>query len=285
MKQKILIDGSREEYLEVKEAKKPKLFRDLGRRFLMSTIGGRKEFQKIFRTIFLMSCHGMNYGELGDFRKNGENIVLNYIKQKKINPIIFDVGANIGEYSNFVLNVFRNKPVNLYSFEPATSSFEILKKNTKFKIFNIGFGDKIKTSNLFYQSDYSTQASLYQRDLREYGFELNLKEKVKIDTIDNFCTKNKINNIDFLKIDAEGNELNILKGAQNMMNSGNIDCIQFETGCNIDSKTYFRDFFYLLNSHYKIYRILKNGFIEISNYGWENEIMVGANYFAIKRKS
>lgn len=86
-------------------------------------------------------------------------------------------------------------------------------------------------------------------------------------------------------MDIEGYELKALTGALNLLNSRSIDFIQFEFGgCNIDSKKYFRDFYYLLNTNYKIYRILKNGIFQINHYNEMLEIFIGtANYLAISR--
>ena len=78
--------------------------------------------------------------------------------------------------------------------------------------------------------------------------------------------------------------MNALQGAIELINNKKIDYIQFEFGgTNIDSKTYFRDFYYLLNSNYKIYRILKDGLFEISTYKETYEIFSAINYLAIKK--
>jgi hypothetical protein len=69
-----------------------------------------------------------------------------------------------------------------------------------------------------------------------------------------------------------------------MIASGAIDWIQFEFGrCNIDSRTYLRDFFGLLNSHYVIYRLLRNGFRPIRHYHETYEIFTTTNFIAIRR--
>lgn len=185
-----------------------------GRKFLMATIGGRLRYQKLFRTLFFISCHGMNFGELSNFKNNGENLVLEHIKKTRKNPLIFDVGANQGEYSSFILNTFNNK-VRLYSFEPSKVAFRQLKKIKNSNIFNIGFSDKKKKAILFSELKGSTLASLYQRNLKEFGIEMDFKEKIDLNTIDNFCSEHKIKRIHFLKIDVEGNELKVLKGEKN----------------------------------------------------------------------
>ena len=60
--------------------------------------------------------------------------------------------------------------------------------------------------------------------------------------------------------------------------------IQFEFGgCNIDYRTYFRDFYYLLKENYKIYRILKDGLFELKQYKESYEIFINVNYLAIRK--
>ena len=69
-----------------------------------------------------------------------------------------------------------------------------------------------------------------------------------------------------------------------MINDKRIDAIQFEFGgCNIDSRTFFQDFFYLLKDHYKIYRVLKDGLLEMPIYKETYEIFITINYLAIKK--
>ncbi len=264
--------------------------KDIGRKFLIKTIGGRLKYQGFFEMLFLISCHGMNIGGLGDVGDSGESLVLKNIRNKiKNKPVyIFDVGANQGNYSLMVLDIFKGVDLNLFSFEPSNFTFKILKKKlgkNNSNLFNFGLGEKEESRILFTTEKGLGLASLYQRNLEEYNMKMDIKEEVNIQTLDNFCKKNKIKKIDLLKIDVEGHEFSVLKGAEKMINSDSIDYIQFEFGCNYDSKTYFKDFFYLLNPRYEIYRILKDGLYPIKEYKWTNEIFNAINYLAINRKT
>lgn len=70
---------------------------------------------------------------------------------------------------------------------------------------------------------------------------------MKIETLDDFCTANGISEINLLKIDTEGHDLSVLKGAECMLNSMHIDMIQVEAGMHIGNTFHiqfekFKDF-------------------------------------------
>ena len=114
---------------------------------------------------------------------------------------------------------------------------------------------------------------------------MSIQESISITTVDEFCRKNDIAHINFLKLDIEGHELYCLEGAVEMMKNRNIDFIQFEFGgCNIDSRTYFQDFWYLLKDQYNIYRIVRDGLVQIHQYNERLEIFKNINFLAELKK-
>jgi len=260
-------------------------------RTILKPIIGKQKYQRLFERMHKLSLEGMNIGTGGIADGSGEKLVLEYIKNKfgdnqKIIHI-FDVGANEGYYSILLGTVFEFN-VQIYSFEPSKKTFNELLKNTQhyenIRHFNFGFGEKAETLNLYSYPEVSTLSSLYQRKLDHFGIQMNVLEKVEISTIDTFCAELGINHIHFLKLDIEGHELSALKGAYNMMLAGKIDFIQFEFGgCNIDSKTFFQDFFYLLIDNYNIYRILQDGLSKIEQYSELNDIFLTTNFLAEKK--
>jgi len=92
--------------------------------------------------------------------------------------------------------------------------------------------------------------------------------------------------IDFLKIDVEGYELDVLKGANKMIESNKIKYIQFEfTQLNTTTRIYFKDFWEVLSEKYKIYRLLPNDLLEIKIYDpTSNEIFGYQNFVAIHKE-
>lgn len=246
--------------------------------------------QDIWENIYQLSLNRMNFGNSGDFSQSGELSVSKYIYthfKEEGYVTIFDVGANSGNYAKALSEVFSSK-AKIYSFEPAKKTYELFLETTKnidnIIPNNIGFSDKESDQTLFTNSESSGLASVYQRNLDHFGIDMNITEQIKLSTIDKYCIENKIGRIHFLKMDVEGHELSALKGAKNMIEEGKIDFIQFEFGgCNIDSRTYFQDFYYLLKDKYKIYRILKDGIHELPTYKETHEIFITINYLAVKK--
>lgn len=220
---------------------------------------------------------------VGGVNNSGECNVLEELKKgKKTKYVIFDVGANVGSYTLECLKRF-GKNVEIHAFEPGKFTYKKLTTQVgadNVICNNIGLSDKKAEQTLFYDKEESGLASLYKRDVKNVSF--SKTERVLLDTLDCYCEENGIDYIDLLKLDIEGNEINALKGAENMLNNRKIGMIQFEFGgCNIDSRTYFRDFWYMLHDNYKIYRIIKDGFIEINHYDASLEIFHCINYVAI----
>jgi FkbM family methyltransferase len=251
---------------------------------------GKKSMQRFYEALYHVSLAGMNYGNGADYEKSGELFVLNYIRQKlkeEKNIIIFDVGGNIGNYSSTLSAVFPGD-TRIHAFEPSRKTFEKFINTTagigNIVPNNVGLSDVESESVLYSDNEASGLASIYQRHLPHFNISMDQREDIRLCTLDAYCEKNKIDRIHFLKLDIEGHELNALNGAKRMLNNNSIDFIQFEFGgCNIDSGTYFQNFFYLLKDKYRIYRVVRDGLVEIPFYRETNEIFTTINYLAEKR--
>ena len=257
---------------------------------ILSRLEGKKRFQKFFESLFHFSLRGMNYGNGVDFEKSGELNVLSYINNKfkeEKSIIIFDVGGNLGNYAK-TLSQFFNSKATIHSFEPSKNTFELFKETTRglenIIPNNFGLSDDESNKIIYSNGTGSGLASIYHRNLDHLGISMDMQESIKLSTIDSYCRINNIERINFLKLDIEGHELNALNGAKKMIEDGKIDIIQFEFGgCNIDSGTYFQNFFYLLKDKYMLYRILKDGLFEIPAYKETYEIFITINYLAVKK--
>lgn len=256
---------------------------------LLGLFAGKKVLQAFFEKIHYWSLFGMNIGGFaGDVKESGEKNVWSHLKKQSpgAKPIVFDVGANQGSWSRGIYEYFKGK-ITLHAFEPSLASFAILKKTLPPDItsYYIGFSDFPGTQTLFSDTAGSGLSSLSKRNLVHFGKSFNEEEEVALTTLDRFCEENKIHHIDLLKLDTEGHELNILKGAADLLSKNAIGMIQFEFGgANIDSRTYFQDFWYLLSPQYNICRIIRNGLQLIPSYQETCEVFLTTNFLAVSKK-
>ena len=161
---------------------------------------------------------------------------------KKSEPVIFDVGANVGQSIKRYKKIFEN-PI-LHSFEPSIDAVNILKEKYKNEkdlfVINSAVGEK--DENLEFNINASTTHSSFKKlipnttwikkrskaeniDSNQYTTK---KVSTKIITLDDYVKKNNINNIDVLKIDTQGYEDKVLLGAKNLIMNNKIKLIQLE---------------------------------------------------------
>lgn len=231
----------------------------------------------------------MNFSGGAVVKNSGEANVVDYVAKKlpQVAPlVIFDVGAHLGDYSHMLLAHLYNRKTKIHAFEPSAITFKKLQENLKNKsvvLHPFGFSSQAEKISLFYDSETSVYASVYQRKLEHSNIALNISETVELKTIDAFCKEHDINHIHFLKMDIEGHEFSALQGAKEMLEN-NVDFIQFEfSAANIDSRTYFKDFYYLLKDRYNIYRVLRNGLFPLDDYNETQEVFFTTNYLAERK--
>ena len=183
---------------------------------------------------------------------------IKFLFPEKKMATFFDVGANIGQTVHAIRAHY--KVESIYCFEPFKKTFETLKKNTlneKVNYYNTALAAKsgkmqVNVSNDEMHSDLNSLSSQSDTAL------VLSKEEIDITTLNEFCAKEKIEKINFLKIDTEGYDLEVLKGATDLLTRQSIDFIEVELGMNPENKLHV-DFgevkSYLENFHYRIFGI------------------------------
>jgi len=145
--------------------------------------------------------------KVGIYEKTTLEFVRHYLKDI-IEPVIADIGANIG---NHTLD-FSTYAKKVFSFEPVDMIFKVLTENIEANqiknvcVVNRALSDKEGVDKIYLCENNIGASSIFNRD----GVDLS----VDIDKIvgDDFFGKEKIDKLDFIKIDVEGHEKYVLKG-------------------------------------------------------------------------
>jgi FkbM family methyltransferase len=220
-----------------------------------------------------------------DPSQNGEELYLQSELRKYSGRegIIFDVGANIGEWSSYCLGV--EPTLKMHLFEPSKITFNklnIKKWPPNIHLNNFGLGERNEKLGLNIAGDGSGMNSLHIRQGVK-GFKIKSTENVDICTLDGYCDEKSILHIHLLKVDVEGHELAVFKGAQKMLREKRISCIQFEYGgCNLDARIYLLDIWnYLSPLGYEFYKLYQQGPRKISKYDQSMENFKYSNWLAV----
>ena len=182
-------------------------------------------------------------------------------------PIIFDIGSHEGKLVKLMNALYENAII--YCFEPNKSMNSSLKKiGNNIKIFNYALAKKTEENKMLNNKIDMTKTlsklndnSFYLK-IKNIILNKNIKDnkykKIKVITLKNFCKAKKIKHIDFLKIDVEGFEYNVLLGAKDIIK--NVKFIMLE----IQKNNMYSDY-----SKQKIEKLLKkNNFILIKSFNF-----------------
>ena len=231
----------------------------------------RKRWYPVNKLLFNLSLRGL--GVLSDEwapRYTGELPLLRTLAARWTRgPVVFDVGANVGEYARMVLEVAPTAAV--YAFESHKRSFAKLQSAAErlgYAAFNVACGDREDTRTLYdyRDADGSPHASLYRDVIETLHRGEVITHEVRMIALDNFVREHGIARVDLIKIDAEGHELAVLQGLRRTIADGAVDVIQFEfNSMNVISRSFFRDFYTALPD-YAFYRLLPDGAVPLGQY-------------------
>ena len=248
---------------------------------------GRKFMQSTNDLILSLALDAKGFKNYGNFKKTGESNFINLIKDEV--SLTLDIGANVGKYTKLILEKTNS---NIVSFEPLPDAFNELKKiefkfNKRLKAFNLAIGENSSNLHLYYENKKSEKASLVE-NLEKLSFiKDNNKNKILVEVrnLDSFENFFKDQKIDFIKIDTEGFEYEVLKGAKKILETHKPKFIQIEFNWHqlIRNQSLY-SISKLVNS-YDSFRILPKGsnliFVDPSRP--ENNIYHLSNYVFIRK--
>ncbi len=248
------------------------------------SLNAPQKIYKLLNLIELIAAYGQGKGYGTATIEREVKLLQSFVKAQP--TLAIDIGGNIGSYTAELRK--KNPTLEIHTFEP--SSTNIKKLNTRFqsdklvKVVPYALSDKSGSATLFSNEPGSGFGSLVQRKLDHFNIPFDTTEDINTIRFEDYWkTELKSQKIDLLKIDIEGHELTALKGFGGALQA--TKAIQFEFGgCNIDTRTYFQDFWYYFKEQYfEIYRITPLGAEKISRYKEGDEFFSTTNYIAVNQ--
>ncbi len=234
------------------------------------------------------------YGEnINDSGENGEHGITDAVKRGIGDKpaVVLDIGANVGNWTKYFVPGLKSN-VTLFGFEPCRGTFNTLQQNLKqivgatggprVEMLNIGLSDHEGTAQLFTGEDDAGTNTLHQREGTHVSYTGTVD--VQLTRTDTFCREKGISELEFVKIDAEGHEVSILRGCGSLISERRIGCIQFEYNDTwIDARCFLQDAFALLvPAGYAMARIHRDGVEFFPAYSQKLERFQLSNFIAVR---
>lgn len=218
-----------------------------------------------------------------DMKRNGEIRVLQILSSYNL-KCIFDIGANVGDWSLKVSQL--NPKAKIHAFEIVPSTYNALIKYTKhfknIKANNFGLSDSNDIIKISIGPGPLTATACSIEGLKYHNEYYTKTLDCQVKTASSVIKEFNLDSTNFVKIDVEGMDLKVIKGFENEINK--VDVIQFEYGIfNISSHDLLIDFCnYLNNNGFVVGKIFPR-VVSFFEYDMLMENFHGSNFLAVKK--
>lgn len=184
------------------------------------------------------------------------------------NPVIIDAGSNKGHFIDVVLEEYKDN-CTIHAIEPNDKlrSFTEIKFEyfTNITYYQYPFYKESSVLQFHYFENFNNElSSIYNGGKDWDGLPIKTKS-VQCVTLDDYCAMKNIDSIDYLKIDVEGADLDVLIGSSGMMGKIGIIQIEYSEHWRRGGHT-FKEMFDFANKHgYSIYRYEAKNFWKIDS--------------------
>ena len=248
----------------------------------------RRCFVPLHQCMYHFALRGLGVMNFEDFTVSGEQYLLSRLLPAVAGCgpcTVVDAGANLGGYSQLVLQT--NPKAQVFAFEPHPKAFAQLATiaNDRFRALNFALGAEDGSVTIYDCAaiDGSEHATLLRGVVeRVYGL-ANLSEHVVARTRLDAVMDSLAPHIHLLKIDTEGTELDVIRGCGRYLTESRIDLIQFEfNSMNVYSRCFLLDFQNALPG-YRLFRVLQDGLLALQPYQpIDGEVFAFQNILAVR---
>ena len=257
---------------------------------LWAGLFAKPQFERLNNFLLDLSMRGLGILNFENELVTGEyhfrsKILPKYCKEDS--PVLLDVGANEGGYSKLLIDTFPQSKI--IAFEPHPSTASKLKKDfgSRINVQQMALGSGVGTITLFdyLNADGSQHASIYEDVIKDIHHGKAIGHTVDVDRLDSVAERLGLSDrINLIKVDTEGNELEVLKGASRLIGSGNVDLFHVEFNeMNVISRVFLRDIQNILPD-YVAFRLLPAGALRVSIETFRRELFAFQNIVFIHKK-
>lgn len=220
-----------------------------------------------------------------DPNHNGEYWVLGHLIRGSVGvPVLFDVGANKGDWSLRALSFAKEsqKRVDLFAFEPSSQTRQILESRliTGSNVHVFGCARANKEGEADFYSDgvgsgTNSLNAIYDQTI----------ETVRMRTFDAFLNDQSVDRVAMLKIDTEGFDFSVLQGASEALSRGRIDLVQFEYNWRwLLNNASLRDVFQLIEGKpYSLGKLVCESIVLFDKWHLEPDRFFENNYVLVRK--
>lgn len=190
----------------------------------------RPRFDSFTESTLSAILRARGFNNHGNFRESGEEWFIKSVLAPHQPTLCIDVGANLGMYAKLLL---RETAAQVICFEPVASTFdqlsaELSSYQERVILHRAGLGHQTTAQNIYFNPDATEHAS-FSRRIENISYVSNSNsESVELMTLDDYCAMNSIGRIDFIKVDTEGYEFEVLSGAKETISELRPQFIQLE---------------------------------------------------------
>jgi FkbM family methyltransferase len=175
----------------------------------------------------------------------------------------------------------------VHAFEVAPPTHALLEAafrssplRSRVELHDSGLSDQPGQQTMYYFPDHDTLTC----ELPRHDGYAAVPFQAHLTTLDAFCAERGIEAIDYLKIDVEGAEYRVLKGARALLEADRIACIQFEYGAfSVQTRFLLKDYFDLLSDRFAIGKIFPDH-VAFGDYDWTAENFRFSNYLCVSKR-
>lgn len=210
---------------------------------------------------------------------DGEERVLRLLGHGR-NVVLFDVGANRGEWSIAADRFFPG--ATFFAFEPVESTLEMLTTalkplGTRGRVVGLGLAATTGERQCFVPAPGSALSSTIKAP------EGSTVETIRVTTIDAFCAAEALSEIEVLKIDTEGLDHEVIQGATRLLMSRKVRLVQFEYGpWAIETRFLLKDFYSTFARYNYVVGKVYPRSVEFGEWNPELEDFRGLNFVAVR---